>query len=183
MGPSLSALLCLFFISIGILVAVALGIEDIELGGDLLLFIILPVLISVSVALVRHIEKPEGGKTLNEIIKDKESVDSNWDAAAEEARWRNMLEGGRLGQDKIEGKENLKFYIMCLSELDAVNHIVQADCFKSRETFTAEIRYLLDNPTVPSRRFPNLDSESYNRCFEYYKWVQKMYLEMELEDA
>lgn len=79
MRPSLSALLCLFFVIIGFgivyLIAYVFGIKDISELPTFLWIIIIGGLIAVSVGLVRDIETPEGGKTPNEIIKNRESVD------------------------------------------------------------------------------------------------------------
>ena len=85
----------------------------------------------------------------------------NWDAVAEEKRWQEVLEGARRFQDKFNPKENLHFYILCLSELDAVTHLVQARCFTSRATFVAELKHLIDKPTIPSISIPDSWHQAY----------------------
>ena len=96
----------------------------------------------------------------------------NWDAVAEEKRWQKALEGARRFQDRFDPKENLNFYILCLSELDAVTHLLQAKCFASRATFVAELKHLIDKPTMPSRSIP----DSWHQAYRNYQklWIKSI---------
>ena len=94
-----------------------------------------------------------------------------WDAAGEEKSWRESAARAERGQDTLEqkaGATTSDFYVLCLSELDAVNCFVRPECFVSREAFVAELRRLLVEPTTPSRPVPSIEA---------YQHAQKFWLE------
>ena len=94
-----------------------------------------------------------------------------WDAAAEEKSWRQSAASARRGQDMLEhkpGATTSDFYVLCLSELDAVNCFARSECFVSRAAFVAELRRLLVEPTAPSRPVPSVEA---------YQHAQKFWLE------
>jgi hypothetical protein len=94
-----------------------------------------------------------------------------WDAAAEEAKWRQSMEKGhkfleRLGEQF--SKSNPDFYVLSLAELDAANHFTRPACFSSREAFIRELKRLIGEPTEPSRVVPSVQA---------YRDSQKWWLE------
>ena len=98
-----------------------------------------------------------------------------WDAAAEEAKWRQSIETGykffdRLGEQF--SKSNPEFYTLSLAELDAGNHFMRPECFSSPEAFTGELKRLIAEPTEPSRLVPSVQA---------YRDSQKWWLEFLLQ--
>lgn len=102
-----------------------------------------------------------------------ESTADVWDAAVEEKTWRETTERARQGQDMLEHKVGAMasdFFVLCLSELDAVDCFTRPECFVSRTTFVAELRRLMVEPTTPSR--PVASVEGYQRAQRF--WLEFM---------
>jgi hypothetical protein len=102
-----------------------------------------------------------------------QSTEDVWDAALEEKTWRETVESARRGQDMMEQKAGAKtsdFYVLCLSELDAVDCFIRPECFVSRAAFVAELRRLMVEPTTPSRPVPSV--EEYQRAQKF--WLEFM---------
>ena len=98
-----------------------------------------------------------------------------WDPAVEEGYWRESMVRARQGQDMLEpkaGGQPSGFYVLCLSELDAVVEFTRPECFVSRAAFVAELRRLMVEPTTPSRRVPSLEA---------YQSSQRFWLEFMIE--
>ena len=93
-----------------------------------------------------------------------------WDAAVEEQQLRNATESARRVQDsfKVAPEGASGFVSLCLAELDAGVCLLQSDCFSSRETFLAEVRRLISEPTMPSRPVASIEG---------YRASQKQWLE------
>lgn len=101
------------------------------------------------------------------------SVEDVWDSAIEEQTWRETADRARRGQDMLERKAGGKtsdFYVLCLSELDAVVEFTRPECFTSRARFVAELRRLMTEPTTPSRPVPSI--EGYQHCQRF--WLEFM---------
>jgi hypothetical protein len=99
-----------------------------------------------------------------------ESVEDIWDAPVEEQSWRETVEKARKGQDELEKAGGSDFYVLCLSELDAVVEFTRPECFVSRAAFVAELRRLMVDSTTPSRPVPSI--EGYQRAQRF--WLEFM---------
>lgn len=97
-----------------------------------------------------------------------------WDAITERDRWRSSLEAAKQVQDKFGNASGgaSGFVLLCLAELDAGIQLLETDCFASRAAFFAEVRRLIDEPTVPSRLVASIDT---------YRTCQKQWLEFILK--
>lgn len=97
--------------------------------------------------------------------------DENWDAAAEEGRWRKLIDESQTVMDQLEPKDGnpaSRFYVLCLAELDGVRYFTRPESFRSRDSFLTELRRLLSQPTIPSRPVPDVQA---------YQGAQKWWLE------
>ena len=102
-----------------------------------------------------------------------QTAEDVWDPAVEEAYWRQSVERARQGQDMLEpkaGAEVSGFYVLCLSELDAVVQFTRPECFVSRAAVVGELRQLMAGPTAPSRPVPSI--EAYEECQRF--WLEFM---------
>ena len=98
-----------------------------------------------------------------------------WDGVEEEKRLRKSLQKAKLNhaeQADERLKISLRCYLVHLADMDLVSHLVQSECFSTRETFLGELRRLMVEPTAPSIMVPSL---------EEYREAQRWWLERMLE--
>ncbi|HUA69037.1 MAG TPA: hypothetical protein VMA13_10875 [Candidatus Saccharimonadales bacterium] len=98
-------------------------------------------------------------------------IKNQWDAVAEEKKWRKSLATAESGQDQLEpkaGKPPSGFYVLCLAELDAAMQFTKPEFFRTREEFIAELKLLMIKPMMPSRPVPDV---------LVYQGAQKWWLE------
>ncbi len=101
----------------------------------------------------------------------KQEPTASWDPVAEEKRWVTDLDGARRFQERLDKQASgplWGFGLLCLAELDAGSRLLASNCFATRDTFIAEIRRLVGEPTEPSRPVVSLEA---------YRDAQKWWLE------
>lgn len=98
-----------------------------------------------------------------------------WDAAAEEKRFRESLRRAReadaeLGEQLSRSSPN--FQLLSVAEIDATEQILESGCFASPDALLAELRRLIAEPVPPSRHVPSIQA---------YRDSQKWWLESMLQ--
>jgi hypothetical protein len=96
-----------------------------------------------------------------------------WDAAAEEKRFRESLQRARQTHAELAGqlsKSSPSFHLLSVAELDAADRIIQSRCFATRSDLLAELRRLIAEPTAPSGLVSDL--QAYQASQKW--WLQSM---------
>jgi hypothetical protein len=86
---------------------------------------------------------------------------ASWDPVAEEKKWGAGTDRARQFQERFDQQAPgplSGFLLLCVAELDAGSRLISSRCFASRDSFLAEIRRLIAEPTAPSRPVASMDA-------------------------